>query len=186
MSTNTPYRPAEDTWLLEDSLRNIRDVNRSVEVGCGTGYITKILSEKSRDVIAIEKDIQSAYDARDYLKDVLGNIHIIIADGMSPINDYAKIDLIVSNPPYLPSDETLHDQTIHGGPTGVETSEEIIKQALPFLRRGGELFLISSSLGDQEKLLETIHQFGLSAEILNSRRMFFEEIICLKIYQAQK
>lgn len=181
MSIHSPYRPAEDTWLLEDSLRNLQKLGRSVEVGCGTGYITKILSEKSREVVAIEKDIQSAYQARENLKDYLKNVHIIVGDALSPINSYAMIDLIVSNPPYLPFDETPHDPMIHGGPTGVETSIEIIRQALPFLRKGCKLFLISSSLSDQEKLLRTVHQYGLSVENVNSRHIFFEDLVCLKI-----
>jgi release factor glutamine methyltransferase len=116
MPSNVPYGPAEDTWLLEDSLMRVENVVRSAEVGCGTGYITKILAEKSVEVVAIEKDAESAYLARENLRRVLSNVHIIIADGLSPIHTSAKLDLIVSNPPYLPLDDEFYDPAIHGGP----------------------------------------------------------------------
>ena len=115
MPSNVPYGPAEDTWLLEDSLMRAENVGRSAEVGCGTGYITKILAEKSVEVVAIEKDAESAYLARENLRRVLSNVHIIIADGLSPIHTSAKLDLIVSNPPYLPLDDEFYDPAIHGG-----------------------------------------------------------------------
>jgi HemK-related putative methylase len=181
MPSNVPYGPAEDTWLLEDSLMRVENVVRSAEVGCGTGYITKILAEKSVEVVAIEKDAESAYLARENLRRVLSNVHIIIADGLSPIHTSAKLDLIVSNPPYLPLDDEFYDPAIHGGPTGVEVSEQLIKQALPFLERGCQLYLISSSLNDQKRLLETIRTHELEIEVVSSRRIFFEEIACLRI-----
>jgi len=181
MPSNVPYGPAEDTWLLEDSLMRVENVVRSAEVGCGTGYITKILAEKSVEVVAIEKDAESAYLARENLRRVLSNVHIIIADGLSPIHTSAKLDLIVSNPPYLPLDDEFYDPAIHGGPTGVEVSEQLIKQALPFLERECQLYLISSSLNDQKRLLETIRTHELEIEVVSSRRIFFEEIACLRI-----
>jgi HemK-related putative methylase len=181
MPSNVPYGPAEDTWLLEDSLMRVENVVRSAEVGCGTGYITKILAEKSVEVVAIEKDAESAYLARENLRRVLSNVHIIIAEGLSPIHTSAKLDLIVSNPPYLPLDDEFYDPAIHGGPTGVEVSEQLIKQALPFLERGCQLYLISSSLNDQKRLLETIRTHELEIEVVSSRRIFFEEIACLRI-----
>jgi release factor glutamine methyltransferase len=181
MPSSAPYGPAEDTWLLEDSLMRVENVVRSAEVGCGTGYITKILAEKSVEVVAIEKDAESAYLARENLRRVLSNVHIIIADGLSPIHTSAKLDLIVSNPPYLPLDDEFYDPAIHGGPTGVEVSEQLIKQALPFLERECQLYLISSSLSDQKRLLETIRTHGLEIEVVSSRRIFFEEIACLRI-----
>jgi len=184
MSGNVPYGPAEDTWLLEDSLMRIENVGRSAEVGCGTGYITKILAEKSIEVVAIEKDAQSAYLARENLGCVMSNVHIIIGDGLSPIHISAKLDLIVSNPPYLPLDDEFYDPAIHGGPSGIEVSEHLIKQALPFLERGSQLYLISSSLSDQKRLLETIRTHGLEIEVVSFRRIFFEEIACLRIRRA--
>ncbi len=184
MPSHAPYGPAEDTWLLEDALKNLRQVVRSVEVGCGTGYITKILSEKSLEVIAIEKDAQSAYEAEKNLKNNLYNIHIVVADGFDPIRTSAEIDLIVSNPPYLPLDEAFYDMAIHGGPTGVEVTEMIVKQALPYLQRKGELFIISSSLGNQKKLFETISSLRLKVEIISTKRFFFEELSCLKIFYS--
>jgi HemK-related putative methylase len=186
MPSSAPYGPAEDTWLLEDSLMRVENVVRSAEVGCGTGYITKILAEKSVEVVAIEKDAESAYLARENLRRVLSNVHIIIADGLSPIHTSAKLDLIVSNPPYLPLDDEFYDPAIHGGPTGVEASEQFIKQALPFIERGCQLYLISSSLSDQKRLLETIRTHGLEIEVVSSRRIFFEEIACLRIRRTAR
>jgi len=184
MIGSIPYSPAEDTWLLEDSLKKIEKVRRSIEVGCGTGYITKILAEKSVEVVAIEKDAQSAYMAKINLENVLNNVHIIIGDGLRSISVSSKVDLIVSNPPYLPSDDSFHDPAIHGGPSGIEVSVQLVKQSLPFLEAGGQLYLITSSLSDREKLLKTIHRHGLVSEVINSRRLFFEEITCLKISKA--
>ena len=61
-----------------------------------------------------------------------------------------KFDLIVSNPPYLPNDDchNIRDPTVHGGPTGIETTVHFINSALPLLVWDGKMLIVISSFAD--------------------------------------
>jgi 16S rRNA (adenine1518-N6/adenine1519-N6)-dimethyltransferase len=97
--------PILDQYFLVDSgviQREIRyaDISKEdtvLEIGPGLGFITEILAQRAKKVIAIEKDKR----LEPILKDELAkysNIELIFEDALK--TDFPKFDKIVSNIPY--------------------------------------------------------------------------------------
>ncbi len=172
-----PYTPAEDTLLLMGALKKLDQVERAVEIGCSIGYSTLAVLEKAGEVLATDIDFQALQMARDRLSDHYGRLHLVQGDGLNFVRDGKLFTLVVCNPPYLP-DTGLGDPTIEGGPTGVETSISILRQASLLLAPSGAILLIGSSLGDLNLLRSEAKKLGLSPIELARVKIFFEELIC--------
>ena len=179
-----PYRPAEDTWLLIDCLlseRRVR-VSRAIDVGCGTGAVTESLLNLADDVLAVDVDTDALFELRSRLKEKLERIETVAADKLSFLRPGCRIELLASNPPYLPySGDEPFDRTVHSGPKGTEFARDLISSALDLLTPGWEAYLIASSLSDLEGFVGELRDLGLSVTVLGKRHVFFEDIVCLKV-----
>ena len=83
-------------------------------------------------------------------------------------------DLIVSNPPYLPSPGELPSggraRHTEAGPDGRVLLDELIAQAPGHLRPGGVLMVTHSSINDEDRTLERMRDAGLEPEVIERRR----------------
>ena len=173
-----PYPPSEDTFLVEDVLRGLRLGGLVADVGCSTGYLTRVLAETASDVIGTDINPEALEQARENLRPVYGKIHLVNAQGL-PFRGNT-LDAVVSNPPYLPRDEDFHDPSLHGGPTGVEVGLEVLEQAAGVVKHGGTAVVTASSLSDVRGLLEGAGALGFSVEGVSGLKLFFEEVLCFK------
>jgi len=184
LQRHAPYRPAEDTWLLIDCLRSERKgrASRAVDVGCGTGAVTEALLEFADDVLAVDVDVDALFELRSRLRDRLERIETVAADKLSFLRSGCRIELLASNPPYLPySGDEPFDRTIHSGPRGTEFARDLLSSALRLLFPGWEAYLIASSLSDLEGFIGRLRELGLSVTVLGRRHFFFEDIVCLRV-----
>ncbi|MDJ0274885.1 MAG: methyltransferase [Aigarchaeota archaeon] len=178
------YKPAEDTWLLMDCLLSDRRnrVTRAVDVGCGTGAVTEALLQLSDEVLAVDVDVGALIELRSRLKGSLERIETVAADKLSFLRPGCRIELIASNPPYLPySGDEPFDPTIHSGPEGTEFARDLIASALRLLGCGWEAYVIASSLSRLDDLIDWVCSLGLRVTVLARRRRFFEDILCLRV-----
>ena len=109
-NSNT-YEPAEDTFFLEDYIKNQKG-QCALEIGTGSGYLTKIL-EKNFDFV-VGTDIDFSAISRQTAK-IQNGICCTGADALTK-----QFDFIVCNLPYLPSEE-IEDRTVDGGKEGLDT-----------------------------------------------------------------
>jgi len=56
--SSDPYAPAEDTYFLEDNLVNEKG-KYALDIGTGSGYLTRTLSRNFLQVIATDIDLIS-------------------------------------------------------------------------------------------------------------------------------
>ena len=91
-----------------------------------------------------------------------------------------KFDLIICNLPYLATDEII-DIATDGGTEGFDIPSQIIKSALPCLNKPGKFIFVTSSLSNYQKLIDMINSEGFSAKILARKKLFFEELILVKV-----
>ncbi len=126
---------------------------RILDMGTGSGCIAVSLAYYLDDVeiIAVdisEKAIETAlYNAK--INGVDSRIKFVKSDLFASIKDYEKFDVIVSNPPYIPTcqinelkDEVRHHEPIEaldGGKDGLVFYKRITKDALSYLKPGGLL-----------------------------------------------
>jgi len=167
LSNSEPYAPAEDTYFLEDNLVNERG-NLALDIGTGSGYLTRILSRNFLQVIATDIDYNSIINQNHKFE------NCICCDGAEPLN--CKFDLIVCNMPYLQSD-TITDRSVDGGKEGVEVPLKIIKSAIKCLDDNGKILFITSSFSNYQKLLDKSKKLGLNLKIVSRKKLFFEELL---------
>ncbi|HID05059.1 MAG TPA: methyltransferase domain-containing protein [Aigarchaeota archaeon] len=177
------YEPREDTYLLEDSIRQLPYTRGVVvEVGCGPGYLLRVLTEKADEVVGVELQLQALLEARGRLAGEENNrLHLIQANHLTCFRPNSRITLVVANPPYLPSDNRFFDETIHGGPTGIEVALEMVEEALRVMKNSLRALVVLSSLSNIRSFEEHVRRLGLRVSRKNSRRLFFEELTCLEI-----
>ena len=172
-SNNEPYPPSEDTYFLEDNLVNEKG-KYALDIGTGSGYLTRILSRNFLQVIGTDIDFYSLINQNKKVE------NRICCDAAEALN--CKFDLIICNMPYLQSDE-ISDRKVDGGKEGVEVPLKIIKSAIPCLNDSGKMLFVTSSLSNYEKLIEESEKLGLDCKIVARKKLFFEELL---IVQASK
>jgi release factor glutamine methyltransferase len=170
LSKNEQYNPAEDTFFLEDCIKNEKGYS-ALDIGSGSGYLTKIL-EKSFSLV-IGTDINS-----DVLKNQTYKTQNLVccnsADAMT-----TQFDLIICNLPYLAT-EDIFDIATDGGKEGLEIPLPMIKSAFSRIKPGGKFLFVTSSLSNYSKLIDFCKQGGLEAKILAKKKLFFEELIVIE------
>ena len=144
--TSQIYFPAEDTYLLiRAALAEVKESDRVLEVGTGSGAVAKAVMTIARTTVATEINPHAAaYAASEGVAVVRGNL-------LDPIS--GEFDLILFNAPYLPTtpEERMNDWlefALDGGETGRKVIEWFLPAAIDHLSLFGRiLLLVSSSTG---------------------------------------
>ncbi len=144
--------PRQDTeTLVEEVLKNLHDGMRILDLCTGSGCILLSLLRYSNDCVGIGADLsKKALKVAEENAGSLGlTAEFVQGDLFEPVT--GKFEIIVSNPPYIPSNviPTLmeevreHDplMALDGKEDGLYFYREIIGQASEYLYPGGMLFL---------------------------------------------
>ena len=99
-----------------------------------------------------------------------------------------KFDVILFNTPYLPTDsDDIIDGDLNyafdGGLNGRKVIDRFIEEAPNHLNDKGIVQMIQSSLSDNDKTLNAFDRNGFIAEIAESEKFFFEEIVLINAYK---
>jgi release factor glutamine methyltransferase len=140
---------AESGWTFLTS----RDSASALDLGTGTGCIAIALTAKCPNAKISASDISP--DALALAKEnALKNnaqIEFLQGDGFAALPPEARFDLIISNPPYIPTAEieTLQPevrdfdprQALDGGADGLDFYRRFAKEAKTFLKLDGKIML---------------------------------------------
>ena len=133
----------------------------AIDVGTGSGCIACALASERADldVVAVDVSPAAAAVARENVRalDLAGRVRVVAADLFAGLRDI-RADLIVSNPPYLPSalmpelppEVRIHEPrlALDGGSDGLAVIGRIATAARPYLRPSGVL-VVETAGGDQ-------------------------------------
>ncbi len=198
-TSNDVYPPSEDSYLLIDTLLSyLKDSKNSnlslLDIGTGTGVIG-ISSVKSNCIGKLTlSDInpKAVSLTKNNLKEnhnILNGIkvNVLQSDLFSNIPK-EKYDIITFNPPYLPNEENskILTEAFFGGWSGIEVTQSFLKSSLEYLSDDGVIFIVSSSLGNMEKLMLFIKNLNLEIKMQEKVHIFFEDIICSVLYLKNK
>lgn len=164
------YQPAEDTFFIADYLEKERG-NSALDVGSGSGYLTKLLSKNFSIVIGTDINFP-VLKCQTYKTN-----NLICCNGADPIN--YKFDLIVCNLPYLATEEIL-DVATDGGVEGFQIPKKIFDSIYTKIKSEGKFIFITSSLSNHQKLIDYAQKLGLKSKIIGKKKLFFEELILVE------
>jgi release factor glutamine methyltransferase len=172
------YPPSEDTLLLLDCLGDVR--GRSVlEMGCGTGIIALHCAAAGAEVMAVDVNPRAVACARANAERNGMSLRVLLSDLFQEVQ--GKFEVIVFNPPYLPG-EALDDidRSWAGGRDGVAVLARFLSAAREHLSPGGSIYLLLSSLMDEEALQRALA--GYRWQELGSRKCFFEVLSAARLW----
>lgn len=154
-------------------------IARVLEVGCGTGCISLSLAwERRGHVTCTATDIESrAIDLATKNRDALGLTADEVAFSLTnlvssiPREEWGTFDVLVSNPPYIPTDvmrslphevkDFEPDLALEGGADGLDIFRRLLNAA-PYMLRAGGLFACELYEGALDTAAELCRQAGLS------------------------
>ncbi len=170
--------PRQETeFLIDVALKKVEDFNtgRWADLGTGSGAIAISLAKSLPDWSGHALDISNeALDlAKRNLKSIVpdANVRFSSGDWWEPLKRWwGSFDLVVSNPPYIPSDliEELepvvryHEPrlALDGGLDGMNASRKIINGASHGLAKGGWLIL-EHHYDQSEKITNIMKNIGM-------------------------
>lgn len=172
------YDPAEDTFLLLDSI----DVEQGLsvfEIGTGCGIIAIYCASKGANVVCSDINpyavelARKNYEMNKHL--IPGRFEVRLGDLFSVLKGHEIFDLIIFNPPYLPTKKDqlvggFFDKAVDGGINGLTTIERFIKDVRKYLKRDGRAIFICSSLSNIKRIEKMIGISSLSYSIVNEKR----------------
>ncbi len=181
------YEPSDDTWLaLEHLSRIAEDVSIAADLGCGTGVLgLHLAKERGAYVVLVDINPFAAQIAWMNAKanDLSHKVDVVQACCLDCIRRDA-FDLVVFNPPYLPVSEYSEwiEYSWSGGEGGIEVVVRCLPSISEALRRKGVLLLILSSKARIPEVKDKLIEHGFtSLRVVGSKKMFFEELLCMEV-----
>jgi HemK-related putative methylase len=204
----TVYSPSDDTYLFIDYFKQninytffdgieISKIKKILDIGTGTGIIAIFLQKISELIPRFKPEIYASDILEDAiicaknnekLNNINDKIHFIKSDLFSSFPDGLKncFDIIVFNPPYLPSiklqksKKTIlnKDITWNGGFRGFEIFLRFIKKFKNYINLNpfSYVYYTSSSYTDLIELNNKLKENNLSNKVLAKKHIFFEDI----------
>ncbi|MEU1598875.1 HemK2/MTQ2 family protein methyltransferase [Streptomyces sp. NPDC005708] len=172
------YTPQADTFFLARALRRERlmpgmDV---LDLGTGNGMLAVYAAQHGVHVTATDITWRAVLTARLNALWAGQSLDVRLGDLLSPVRGQ-KFDLVVSNPPYVPTPDP-HRHTPGAGGARVKGGEawnaghdgravldRICEEVPQALRRGGVLLMAQSALSGTEATLRRLSAAGMRATV---------------------
>ena len=164
------YSPSEDTFFISDYIEKEKGLS-ALDVGSGSGYLTKLLSENFTFVVGTDINF-SVLKNQTYPTQ-----NLVCCNGSDALN--LEFDLVVCNLPYLATDEVL-DVATDGGIDGFEIPKKIFDSVQKNIKIGGKFLFVTTSLSNYQKLMDYAQKLCLEPRILAKKKLFFEELILVE------
>lgn len=177
------YEPSNDTWLLIKLLNPslLRD-STIVDTCTGSGVlgIYAHLIGRPRRVILIDLSKDAVENAKYNVDSLKLYSAIVLQCNTTECINSSSVDIVISNPPYLPHNGFPLDESVIGGASGYEVILSIISDALRVLRSGGLIYIVFSSLSNPEKVFSELLAKGFKVLKIEKESFFYEELIAVE------
>ncbi len=142
----------ETEHLLEAALAALPEGGAALDLGTGSGIlaVSLALGRAGARVTAVDLSADALAVARANAEALGAAVELLQGDLLAPVPAGARFDVIVSNPPYIPTGELAGLQrevkreprlALDGGPDGLAVLRRLVAAAPGFLVPGGALVL---------------------------------------------
>lgn len=169
------FQPKSDTWLLAAHMRRRPQVRGAVLDLCTGSGALAIAAVRAGAASATAVDVSRRALLTVRANARLNGVRVRTRRGeLLAAVPGERFDLIVANPPYLPSpSEALPKRGtarhIDAGPDGRILMDRLIADAPAHLHPGGLLLLTHSSLNGEQETLDRMREAGLEPAVLERR-----------------
>lgn len=150
---------------------------RALELGCGTGFVTRGLFDSGAVGLAACSDVspEASAESRERFRGT--PLEPVVCDAAEAFRPGA-FDAIYFNPPYLQC-EPEEDPTVCGG-EGAEVPLWFLESARRALAGGGRIYALVGR-DSEGRLLEAARRLGLVGGERCRLGLFFEELVVLEL-----
>ncbi|KAI6179290.1 MTS domain-containing protein [Aphelenchoides besseyi] len=193
------YPPAEDTFLLLDTLELEAELivqtvkpKIAVEIGCGSGIVSTFIAkmpEIQRSLFAIfctdlNRDALECTKLTADLNSASMFVNTINCNLIDALRLPNAVDLLVFNPPYVPTDEaasSVGELSYAGGPHGRNAVDSLLPQIPSILSKpNGVFYLIALHANDVNLLCNVLEKEDIQGTVCAKRRCGIELLYVLK------
>jgi release factor glutamine methyltransferase len=156
-----------------------------LDLGTGSGILAVTAAQRAAHVLAVDLNPYAIRCARDNarLNHVLDGMDFLQGDLFSAFQAGVRFDLVLFNAPYLPSEageeETWIGKAWAGGANGRLVVDKFISEVPVYLKAGGRVLLMQSTLTGVDETLEAFSKQGLKAAVIASQQLPFFETLTL-------
>ena len=179
------YEPAEDSFLLADAaVMEAAQGMRILEIGTGSGFVSAVLLANLKDIylLATEINPQAARCAK------ANRVEVIRTDlfkGIKSEKPEKRFDLILFNPPYLPTSKEEKvpgwlNYAFDGGISGRETLNRFLDEVKDYLKPEGKILVLISSITGLKAVREKMEELGFRVDIVERKKVSFEELMVVR------
>ena len=183
------YPPQHDSLLLIDALEKteLAQGRRVLDLCTGSGVIAIAAAEfGAASVTAFDICPHAVRCSRGNA--VHAGVEILVRQGScSGALDYAPFDVIVSNPPYVPTPPAGDTNVIpmtagpawawNAGIDGRMVLDPLCESVAGMLAAGGSMLLVQSALSGIDQSLDSLRSTGLDAEVIASQLIPFGPVL---------
>lgn len=183
------YPPQHDSQLLIDALEKteLAQGRRVLDLCTGSGVVAIAAAEfGAASVTAFDICPHAVRCSRGNAVHA-GVIIDVLEGSYSGALDYAPFDVIVSNPPYVPTPPAGDTEVIpitagparawNAGVDGRMVLDPLCESAAGLLAPGGSMLLVQSTLSGVESSLNALRATGLEAEVIASQLVPFGPVL---------
>jgi release factor glutamine methyltransferase len=170
------HRPRSDTWLLAEALRreDLREAHVA-DLCTGSGVLAIIAAKAgAARVVGVDVSLRACLAVR--INGRLNGCAVQAQRGdLFDVMGEERFDVIVSNPPYVPAlTDALprHRGTtpLDGGRDGRAIIDRVCRDGPRYLRPGGSLLLVHSSICGTEETCLRLRDRGLESDVVMRSR----------------
>lgn len=173
------YYPREDSLLLAKAIENLDLHDKTAfEIGCGCGFLSILMAKTGANVTAVDINPVAVEITKKNAKANKVTLEARKSDLFLDIE--GKFELIIFNPPYLPTEEGEDDKTYAGGTSGRETIERFIADVKKHLVPNGAVLIVISSLTGEAETIKLFSNQKLAAKVMAREKVPWEELIVIE------
>jgi release factor glutamine methyltransferase len=183
--TDYVYEPAEDSFLLaKAALKEAKQGMQILEVGAGSGFVSTVLLGNLKGIRLLATEI-NPYAARCARENGVEVIRTDLFRGIKSKKPETLFDLILFNPPYLPTSEEEKvpgwlNYAFDGGISGRETLDRFLDEVGNYLKPNGKILVLISSITGLEAIMDKMRRLGFTADVVERKKISFEELIVVR------